>query len=98
MTLPVANDTIMVNEELHLDQIAQVLNMPIQLLRDMNPQYKTDVIPAAGGPYSVRLPLELTSRFIDLQDSIFAYKDLNSLHGRTTPCQFNKICLHCEIG
>lgn len=75
MTFPLANDTIMVNEELHLDQIAQVLNIPVQLLRDMNPQYKTDVIPSSGSPYSIRLPLEQTSRFIDLQDSIFAFRD-----------------------
>ena len=74
MTFPLANDTIVVNEELHLDQIAQVLNIPLQLLRDMNPQYKTDIIPS-GGRYYVRLPLEQTSLFIDMQDSIFAYKD-----------------------
>ncbi len=74
--LPLANDTLMINEELHLMQVSEVLGIPVKQLRDMNPQYRTDVIPAgAEKSYSLRLPLEYTFRFIDLQDSIFAYKD-----------------------
>ena len=73
--LPLASDTIMINEELHLMQVSEVLGIPIKQLRDMNPQYRADVIPAKAGSYSLRLPLEYTSRFIDLRDSIFAYKD-----------------------
>lgn len=70
--LPIATDTIAVNEQLHLMQVAEVLNIPIELLRDMNPQYKKDIIPAT---YDLKLPFEYTAQFIDLQDSIFAYKD-----------------------
>ena len=73
--LSLANDTVMINEELHLMQVSEVLNIPIKQLRDMNPQYRRDIIPAKNISYSLRLPLEYTSRFIDLQDSIFVYKD-----------------------
>ena len=38
----------MVNDMLHLNQVAEVLNMPISTLRDLNPQYKMDIIPAKG--------------------------------------------------
>ncbi|MBN2481903.1 MAG: transglycosylase SLT domain-containing protein [Bacteroidales bacterium] len=75
VTLPLANDTIMVTRELHLAQVSEVLGIPMQLLRDMNPQYLTDIIPFAGKPFSLMLPLEQTSRFIDFEDTIFAYKD-----------------------
>ncbi len=70
--LPIATDTIEVNEQLHLMQVAEVLNIQIELLRDMNPQYKKDIIPAL---YALKLPFEYTPQFIALQDSIFAYKD-----------------------
>jgi len=76
LELPRHTDTIMVYEQVHLKQIAEVLGIPIGQLRDMNPQYRVDVIPAdSGRSYSVKIPVEHVSGFIDLQDSIFAYKD-----------------------
>ena len=70
-----ANDTIMINNELHLMQVSEVLGIPVKLLRDMNPQYRADIIPAKDKSYSLSLPHEYISKFIDLEDSIFAYKD-----------------------
>jgi membrane-bound lytic murein transglycosylase D len=73
--LSLSNDTVMVNKDLHLIQVSEVLGIPIKQLRDMNPQYRADIIPARDKSYSLRLPHEYIPRFIDLQDSIFAYKD-----------------------
>ncbi len=73
--LSLASDTVMVNKELHLMQVSEVLGIPIKQLRDMNPQYRADIIPAKDISYSLRLPHEYISRYIDLTDSIFAYKD-----------------------
>ena len=76
LTLPRAMDTIMVYEPLHLGQVAGVLDIPLKELQDMNPQYRADVIPGtAQHPYAIKFPMEYTASFIDLQDSIFAYKD-----------------------
>lgn len=75
VSLPLATDTIMVSHELHLAQVSEVLGIPIQLLRDMNPQYRTDIIPVSDKSFSLKLPLEQTARFIEFEDSIFAYKD-----------------------
>ncbi len=76
LTLPRAVDTIMVNEPLHLAQVAGVLEIPVKQLRDMNPQYRADVIPGTvKTPYAVKIPMEYTASFIDLKDSIFAYMD-----------------------
>lgn len=73
---PPYTDTILLHEPVHLKQIAEVLDIPVKQLRDMNPQYRADVIPATGKrSYAVKIPLESTAAFIDLQDSIFAYKD-----------------------
>lgn len=75
VNFPFSSDTIMINEELHMEQVSQVLGIPLQLLRDMNPQYLTDVIPAGNKPRMLRLPFEQTSRFIDMEDQIFAFRD-----------------------
>jgi len=76
LQLPRYTDTIMVHEPLHLKQVAEVLGLPIGQVRDLNPQYREDVVPAnAKKAYSIKIPLEQTAAFIDLQDSILAYKD-----------------------
>jgi membrane-bound lytic murein transglycosylase D len=68
-------DTIMISKELHLEQVAHVLNIPMKLLRDMNPQYKRDIIPGNEKPYALRIPLEYSTQFIDNIDAIFAFND-----------------------
>ena len=76
LQLPRYTDTIMVHEPVHLKQVAEVLKIPISQLRDMNPQYRQDIVPAtAKRGYSIKIPFEQSAAFIDLQDSIFAYKD-----------------------
>ncbi|MBN1951423.1 MAG: LysM peptidoglycan-binding domain-containing protein [Bacteroidales bacterium] len=73
--MPLIIDTIMIREKLHLEQVAHVLQIPIKELRDLNPQYRADILPAGDKAYALNLPAEETLRFIDLEDSIFAYKD-----------------------
>jgi membrane-bound lytic murein transglycosylase D len=73
--LPVPVDTLMINQELHLMQVSEVLGIPIGLLRDINPQYRRDIIPGQSKPFALKIPAEYSLKFIDLQDSIFAYKD-----------------------
>lgn len=76
LTLPRYTDTMMVYEPVHLKQVAEVLDIPIGQLRDINPQYRQDVVPGTSKHgYAVRIPQERSGAFIDLQDSIFAYKD-----------------------
>lgn len=76
LTLPRATDTIMVFEPVHLKQVAEVLNIPIGQLRDINTQYRQDIVPGTSKTgYAITLPQEQIAPFIDLQDSIFAYKD-----------------------
>jgi membrane-bound lytic murein transglycosylase D len=92
VSFPVTSDTIMVTRELHLAQVSDVLGIPLQLLRDMNPQYRMDIIPAKDNPMVLRLPLEQTTRFIDLEKDIYAYKDsvyFNPEKAITSPTTFD---------
>lgn len=73
--LPLDVDTVMINNKLHLMQVSEVLDIPVKQLRDLNPQYRYDIVPGNTKPYSLRLPNENVLSFIDYQDSIFTYKD-----------------------
>ncbi len=73
--IPIATDTIMISDNLHLKQVSEVLDIPLKALRDLNPQYKKDIIPAKGGHYPLTIPMDYIGKFIDQQNSIFAYKD-----------------------
>jgi len=74
LTIPFAVDTVMVKKELHLRQVAEVLNIDLEELKVLNPQYKRLVIPAYTQPYPLRLKNADILRFIDLEDSIYNYK------------------------
>lgn len=76
-TFPPMCDTIMVDDALHFEQIAAKLDFSVEELRDLNPQYRADVIPAGFGKlyapsYALKMPYNHINGFIDNQDSIFA--------------------------
>ncbi len=72
--LPASTDTIMVNRNIHLEQVAEVMGFNIDLLRSLNPMYRRDIIPGTTELSPLRLPQNETGRFIDLQDSIYNYR------------------------
>ncbi len=72
--LPVKTDTVVVNKDIHLEQIAQVLNIDVEHLRNLNPQYRHDIVNGLNKPMAVRLPASLIGSFIDKEDSIYNYK------------------------
>lgn len=72
--LPLETDTVVVNRDVHLEQIAKVLDLDIEMLRSLNPQYRRDIVPGNTKKYAIRLPMADTGRFIDMQDSIYSYR------------------------
>ena len=53
-------------------------------LKSLNPQYRRSIIPGDTKPQALRLPHEAVSRFIDLQDTIYAHRRAELLGGRRT--------------
>ena len=72
--LPAQTDTVIVHRNVHLEQIAGVLGLDIDMIRSLNPEYRHDMVPGLTKPYAIRLPLADTGRFIDNEDSIYAYR------------------------
>lgn len=69
-------DSIMITDKLHLRQVSEVLGIPLAQLRDLNPQYIIDIIPAdKNHAYSLCIPQVHAMRFLEMEDSVFAFKD-----------------------
>ena len=81
--LPQKTDTIVVNRDVHLAQVAGVLDIDLDMLRSLNPQYRRDIVPGLTKPSALKLPLTDVSRFIDNQDSIYAYNAATLLTKRS---------------
>lgn len=69
---PIATDTVMVNKMMHFNQIATTLNIPIDIIRSLNPQYKLDIVPAKEKEYSITLPLDDALMFVEKEHEIYA--------------------------
>ncbi len=76
-----AADTIITTHRQHLKQIADNIDIPLAELRRLNPQYPRDIIPG-GKSYAICLPIEKAGMYIDLQDTILAYRAEELIHNR----------------
>ena len=74
LNIPVSTDTIMVNKDIHLNQISEVMGIPLGELRALNPQYRSGLVPGSSKPLSLTLPVSHLGDFIDLNDTIRNYK------------------------
>lgn len=77
-TLPQGTDTIHVNRDVYFEQIADICHVNIDVLRDLNPQYRTNLIPGSSQTCVIRLPYSAITAFIDAKDGIYTY-NLESL-------------------
>lgn len=65
-----------VDRRLHLGQVAEVMNIPLPFVMDMNPEYKTGIVPAGSHKtYWIKLPPDKQHLFAEWSDSIYKFKD-----------------------
>ena len=83
-TLPEKTDTVMVDRNLHMEQVAAVCGLEMEQLRTLNPAYRHDVIPGATELACLRLPQTEIGRFLENEDSIYQYKTDSLLARRAT--------------
>ncbi len=72
--LPVKTDTIMVNRDVHFEQIAAICEVDVDVLRTLNPQYRRNIVNGYSKPSVLRLPQEAINLFIDNEDSVYNYR------------------------
>lgn len=87
--LPLAVDTVRVDRLMHFEQIASTIDLPMETLRLLNPQYKLDIIPATTKSYTLVLPQQYVSQYIANEEAIFA-KDSTYLKEYIDPANLDK--------
>lgn len=70
----VETDTIHVKQMITLDQVSELVDVPMETLQFLNPSYKLDIIPFIKGEnYTLRLPQEAIGRFVTNEKSIYEH-------------------------
>lgn len=72
--MPVHVDTFKINKQLHLKQVAELTGAPLEELKNLNPQYRHEIIPGNSKEYILRLPYTYTNSFIEYEDSVYTHK------------------------
>jgi len=68
---PPISDTIIVRRNVSFAHVSEVLDIPLKVLRDLNPQYRREIVPGNSAPYPLRIPALYATRFIDMQEEIY---------------------------
>ena len=86
--LPVQVDTFKIHKNLHFKQISELVGIPLETIKSLNPQYVNDIIPGnEKSDYTLRIPYNYTAAFVDNEDSVYAFKE----NIYFTPVIYNKI-------
>jgi membrane-bound lytic murein transglycosylase D len=69
-----ATDTIRIRQMISLDQISETTGVSMEEVQFLNPSYKLDIIPVVKGKdYYLRLPSEVSGKFVNNEDAIYAF-------------------------
>jgi membrane-bound lytic murein transglycosylase D len=70
--MPLVVDTVMVEDYVHLSDIASQFNIELDLVRELNPQYRVDIVPASKSrSYALILPMEYSLVFSESTDTLY---------------------------
>ena len=72
--MPAHVDTFKINRMLHLQQVSELTGAPLDDLKNLNPQYRHEIIPGNDREYILRIPYHYTNAFIDKEDSLYTHK------------------------
>jgi len=89
--LPFSTDTVMINQIIHFDQVAEVLEIDKEMIRALNPQYKLDIIPGNYKPQALRLPSLQIYEFIEKEEEIAAHRVNELFANRITNSRTERI-------
>jgi len=67
-------DTVHVKRQITFEQINKMLDVDVELLQFLNPQYKLDIVPFIAGENNfITLPTATAARFVGNEEIIYAY-------------------------
>lgn len=81
--LPAKTDTLVLNRDVHFQQISDVLGIDMKLVEELNPQYRRSIVNGNNRPSILRLPMNFVTQFIDMEDTIYTHRADELLTKRT---------------
>ena len=72
--LPAHTDTFCISRNLHFKQVNELAGIPLEVLRELNPQYTHDIVPGNEGEYILKVPYSYSNALIAAGDSLYTYK------------------------
>ena len=73
--MPAAVDTFEIKKNLHFKQISEVVGVPLETVKLLNPQYTHDIIPGKDGSCILNLPYSWTGAFLAAEpDSLYQHR------------------------
>ncbi len=85
-------DTVTVRDVLSFDQISELLEVPMDDVKFLNPQFKLGVIPATHGKkYVLRLPKEFVASYLNNEDSLYKFKTKKGIERDKLLAQLKKV-------
>ena len=85
-------DTVFVKRQITFGQLNETLNVDIEVLQFLNPQYKLDIIPYIEGKnYTLTMPVKDVGNFVSNEALIYAYVDMEEAkREKPLPKYFNQ--------
>lgn len=72
--MPAHVDTFQIKKMLHLKQVSELTGAPLEELKNLNPQYRHEIIPGNEKEYILRIPYRYSTSFIEHEDSLYKHK------------------------
>ncbi len=85
-------DTVTVNDALAFDQLNEMLGIPTEELKFLNPQFKMNIIPATDGKeYILRIPRRFTHDYLANQQDLYNYKTKKGIEREKLLAEIQKV-------
>ncbi len=88
-------DTIQVRQQLSLRNVSELLNIPLDHLRYLNPSFRQNIIPhREESPYTLRLPTTHSSAFLTNEEAIYNYRTPDQIRQEELAAQMAETTVH----
>lgn len=87
---PLVTDTLHINKRVHFNQISKILDIPVDELRMLNPQFRADLVPGnSSKSYTLVLPSQQIHAYLMSEEDILAFE--SEKYARRTDAEPGKI-------
>lgn len=92
--IPVQTDTIHLHKDVHFGVVQKFTGIPVIQLRQLNPQFRADIVPASSRDYAICLPSNRASLFLKYEDTIYKVSKDSMTRNSYVPISSGTIVYH----